>query len=274
MDVSQETESCLARMALGEQSAFDQLYDLTAAPLFGMCSAILQEDEAAAKALEEAYTTLWAGADTFRSQGLSAAAWVVSVAREAAIQSLPESGAESVPGEGLSAVLDTPGRAPPAALKAALDQRLFGKISTGRTLVRLVLGAVLGAAAAGAVAFVGVTYVIPSMTQTILEARLMGETATAFSARYESANGSLSVARVAGGATPGRDQQLWLAVPGQPPLALGLLDAQGRLVADLSAAPPEALEGAVLVMSEEALGGATDAAGPGAILAAGPLVAR
>ena len=117
-------------------------------------------------------------------------------------------------------------------------------------------------------------YVIPSMTQTVLEARLEGERGFAFYARYESANGSLSVARLAGASLEARDQQLWLAVPGRPPLALGLLDAQGRLIADLSAAPPDALLGAVLIVSDEVSGGAAAGAGPSEILAAGPVSDR
>ncbi|MCH2075300.1 MAG: hypothetical protein MK180_00235 [Rhodobacteraceae bacterium] len=274
MDLGHEIESCLARIALGEQSAFDQLYSITAAPLYAMCASITADDTTAARALEDAYSTIWSEPDGFRAQGLGAAAWVVSVARDGAVATLPGQQEQSTQDAHLEAVLSTPGKTPPDTLKPALDRRLFGKLSAGRTLLRWALGAIIGAAAAGAVAFVSVFYVIPSMTQTVLEARLEGDGGVAFTARYESSNGSLSVARVEGAGAVGLSRQLWLAVPGQAPFALGNFDAQGRLVADLSAAPSGALAGAVLLVSEEAPGGSEPGAEPSEVLAAGHLAAR
>ncbi|MEM1375051.1 MAG: anti-sigma factor [Pseudomonadota bacterium] len=173
--------------------------------------------------------------------------------------------------ETFSALADGADTEAPAAVKSALDRRLFGQRSPGATLVRWALGAVVGAAAAGAVAIVGVLYVIPSLTQTVLEARIEGEAGVTLTARYESADGSLTAARLEGAPGEGRDHELWLILPGQAPVSLGLLDAEGRVVADLSVVPAEALTGALLAVSDEPEGGSTTGAPTGDVLAVGSL---
>lgn len=173
--------------------------------------------------------------------------------------------------EAFAAMADGPDIEAPAAIKPALDRRLFGQRSPGQTLLRWALGAVVGAAAAGAVAFVSLVFVIPALTQTVLEARLEGEAGVTLTARYESADGSLTAARLEGAPEDGRDHELWLILPGEAPVSLGLLDAQGRVIADLSIVPAEALAGATLAVSDEPDGGSTTGAPTGAVLAVGNL---
>ena len=262
---------------MAEQSAFDQLYAVTSAQLYEICRTIAGDEAAAAQAVEATYVRIWEEPDAFRVEGVSAVAWLVSLARNKARAARPEDQCDKadLPGDGeLIALVFGQGIEAPEAVKVNLDRQLFVRLSLGRTLLRWALGAVFGAAAAGAVAFVGLTYVIPAMTQTVWEVQLTGAAGYSFSARYESADGSLSVARVAGQTLPGRDQQVWLVVPGEMAVPLGLLDGQGRLVADLSVVPPEILAQAGLAVSSEPLGGSSVQVQPSDILASTQLRER
>lgn len=160
---------------------------------------------------------------------------------------------------------------PPANVKAALDAELFAQTSATTSLIRWGFGALVGAAAAAAVAFVSLNYVIPALDQTVLEASLEGEVGVSVSARYESASGELVAARLTGSPGAGRDHELWLILPDQAPVSLGLFGADGRAIADLSGASPDVLVGAVLAVSDEPTGGSTTGAPTGDVLAIGPL---
>ncbi|MEM1233705.1 MAG: anti-sigma factor, partial [Pseudomonadota bacterium] len=81
----------------------------------------------------------------------------------------------------------------------------------------------------------------------------------------------LTAARLEGAPEDGRDHELWLILPGEAPVSLGLLDAQGRVIADLSIVPAEVLAGATLAVSDEPDGGSTTGAPTGAVLAVGNL---
>ncbi|MEO1797738.1 MAG: anti-sigma factor, partial [Pseudomonadota bacterium] len=159
----------------------------------------------------------------------------------------------------------------PPQIKSRLDKALFNHRSIGETLLRWAVGAMLGAAAAASVAFVALNYAIPIINQAVLTAVVEGQAGVTLSARYESFSGELTVARIAGAPEPGRSHELWLIPPGAAPVSLGVLDAQGRAVVDLSAAAPEALLGAVLGVSSAPQGGSATGAPSGAFLAAGAL---
>ncbi|MEM6729564.1 MAG: anti-sigma factor [Pseudomonadota bacterium] len=173
--------------------------------------------------------------------------------------------------ESLASLTDGPDVDPPKRAKSRIDQRLFDSVSRGEQLVRWLLGAIVGAGAAAAVALVSFVYVIPALNQTVLEASLEGDVGVRLTARYESRTAELSAARLDGAPGQDRDHELWLILPGEAPVSLGLLDSEGRLVADLSIVPPAALAGAVLAVSDEPAGGSTTGAPTGDVLAAGPL---
>jgi len=81
----EEFESILNAVGRGDRRAFHQLFDLTAARLFGLCKAILDDDDWADEVLENAYIEIWQNAISWRDSGLTPITWVLSMAREYAI---------------------------------------------------------------------------------------------------------------------------------------------------------------------------------------------
>jgi RNA polymerase sigma-70 factor (ECF subfamily) len=113
--------------AAGDRPAFRRLYELSAPKVFGVLVAMLRDREAAADVAQEVYVSVWRNAATFRPERGSALAWLVTIARNRAIDRLRAARAG-----GLSAPIDDfPGLAadtPPAenavealALRRALD---------------------------------------------------------------------------------------------------------------------------------------------------------
>lgn len=81
----EEFESILTEVGRGDRRAFHQLFDLTASRLFGLCKAILDDDDWADEVLEQAYIEIWQNAISWRESGLTPVTWVLSMTREYAI---------------------------------------------------------------------------------------------------------------------------------------------------------------------------------------------
>ena len=72
-------------IAAGDRAAFSELYRATAAKLYGIIIRILKRRDLADEILQDVYVKIWQGAREFdRSKG-SAIAWMVSIARNRAI---------------------------------------------------------------------------------------------------------------------------------------------------------------------------------------------
>ncbi|MFD0858534.1 sigma-70 family RNA polymerase sigma factor [Roseovarius aquimarinus] len=80
-----EIENLIARAALGERAAFGDLYAHTSAKLFGICLRVLNDGAEAEEALQEAFVKIWRNADRYRANGLSPMTWLITVARNTAI---------------------------------------------------------------------------------------------------------------------------------------------------------------------------------------------
>lgn len=85
---SDDITKLIFRVALKERAAFDQLYRLTSAKLFGVCLRILRERAEAEEVLQEVYVKLWTKADRFSASQLSPISWLVAVARNHSIDRL------------------------------------------------------------------------------------------------------------------------------------------------------------------------------------------
>ena len=75
----------LARVALSDQRAFEELYRLTAAHLYAVALRIVRERAIAEEVLQEAYVNVWHHAGTYdaaRSQPLT---WLMSIVRNRAL---------------------------------------------------------------------------------------------------------------------------------------------------------------------------------------------
>jgi RNA polymerase sigma factor (sigma-70 family) len=79
------TAALLARVALGDRAAFEQLYQNTKSQLFSVVLRVVRDRSQAEDVLQEVYVNIWRGAHTFQSQRSPGTAWLVSVARYRAI---------------------------------------------------------------------------------------------------------------------------------------------------------------------------------------------
>lgn len=80
--------AALGRVAGGEQSALGEVYDATAAKLFGICLRILGDREEAEDALQEVYVSVWRQAGRFDAGRASPITWLATLARNRAIDRL------------------------------------------------------------------------------------------------------------------------------------------------------------------------------------------
>lgn len=81
-------EDLLSRVGLGERAAFSALYDATAAKLFGLCLRILKDRTLAEEALQEIYVKIWHNSGRYQPGRGAALAWLLTVARNHAIDRL------------------------------------------------------------------------------------------------------------------------------------------------------------------------------------------
>jgi RNA polymerase sigma factor (sigma-70 family) len=85
---SRELATLLSRTALGDRTAFAQLYECTSGHLFAVLLRVQRDRALAEELLQEVYVNVWraaGGFDAARSQPLT---WLTSIARNRAIDSL------------------------------------------------------------------------------------------------------------------------------------------------------------------------------------------
>ncbi|MBU3030566.1 sigma factor [Paracoccus marinaquae] len=78
----------IARTAQGDRAAFDALYEATSARLHALCLSILKHRPDAEEVLEEVYIRVWQDAGIFAASGLSPMTWLITIARNGAIDRL------------------------------------------------------------------------------------------------------------------------------------------------------------------------------------------
>lgn len=83
-----EIEEMIARSAMGDRAAFSQLYDSTSAKLLGVSLRILKDRASAEDCLQETYMKVWYKADTYAVTGQSPMSWLITIARNTAIDRL------------------------------------------------------------------------------------------------------------------------------------------------------------------------------------------
>ena len=74
--------------ALGDREAFAALYRATSAKLFGVCLRVLNSRAEAEDALQEIYVKIWRNADRYKAGGYSPMTWLITLARNLAIDRL------------------------------------------------------------------------------------------------------------------------------------------------------------------------------------------
>jgi RNA polymerase sigma factor (sigma-70 family) len=80
--------AALVRVAAGDRAALRMVYEHTSAKLFGVCVRILNDRGEAEDLLQEVYVTVWRKAGSFDAGRASPITWLVSIARNRAIDRL------------------------------------------------------------------------------------------------------------------------------------------------------------------------------------------
>jgi len=83
-----DLEQLLARVALGDQRAFEQLYRATSSHLLGIAFGVMQQRERAEDVLQEAYLNVWHAVGSFKAQMATPMTWLINIVRNKAIDRL------------------------------------------------------------------------------------------------------------------------------------------------------------------------------------------
>ena len=83
-----DIEALIARVALRDRDAFSTLYDATSGKLLGVCIRILKERASAEDAMQDAFLKVWNKADRYQVTGYSPMTWLITIARNTAIDRL------------------------------------------------------------------------------------------------------------------------------------------------------------------------------------------
>lgn len=86
--VPEDISDLIGRVALGDRAAFDRLYTATSAKLFGICLRVLKDRTDAEDVLQDAFVKIWNNAGRYRNTGYSPITWLVTIARNQAIDKL------------------------------------------------------------------------------------------------------------------------------------------------------------------------------------------
>jgi anti-sigma-K factor RskA len=166
--------------------------------------------------------------------------------------------------------------APPSALQANLQTRLFGKAEAAPSFWNS-LTLWRGLAFASFAALLALSTYNAQMTVeppagAALVAQVAGEAnAVTLAAYYDEAKGELRLNRVAGDPASGRSFELWLIAGQDAPVSLGVLPADNTTRVVVPDALRAKFKDGVLAISDEPLGGSTTGAPTGAVLATGKL---
>ena len=120
--MDEDIAGLLARCGLGDRAAFARLYGAMGGKLYGVAYRILGNRSDAEEAVQEAFVKIWHGAGRFRAERGSAQGWLVSIARNQAIDLLR---ARRAPARDIAEMqeLADPKPGPEAGALAADDRR-------------------------------------------------------------------------------------------------------------------------------------------------------
>lgn len=117
-----EIETLLAEIALGDRKALGALYDRTSGKLFAVCFRVLKSKSEAEDALQDVYLRVWNKADRYAVTGHSPMTWLITLARNLAIDRLRATKSGTVDLDSAGELVAS-GPSPEAASIAASDQR-------------------------------------------------------------------------------------------------------------------------------------------------------
>ena len=83
-----DIEAMILQVSLGDRAAFSALYDATSAKLFGVCLRVLNNRAEAEDTLQDVFVRIWQKANLYSANGYSPMTWLITLARNAAIDRL------------------------------------------------------------------------------------------------------------------------------------------------------------------------------------------
>jgi RNA polymerase sigma-70 factor (ECF subfamily) len=86
--MAEDLSPLLYRTALGDQRAFEQLYQQTSPQLFGVALALLRRRDLAEEVLQEAYVKVWHSAGSYQPERGAVSTWLGTIVRRSAIDRL------------------------------------------------------------------------------------------------------------------------------------------------------------------------------------------
>lgn len=119
-------ENLIAKVGLGDRSAFSSLYDATSAKLFGVALRVLNDRGDAEDVLQEVFVKVWSNADRYMVNGLSPMTWLITIARNTAIDKLRSRGQPAESGAAMFEVQDTAPNPEAAAVASSEKARIEG----------------------------------------------------------------------------------------------------------------------------------------------------
>ena len=122
MHGAEDIEALLLKVALKDRAAFSSLYSATSAKLFGLCLRVLKDRAVAEEVLQEVFVKIWNRADRYKVTGHSPMTWLITLARNTAIDRYRagKAGAQMTELEDAMPVVDT--QAGPEAQLIAADE--------------------------------------------------------------------------------------------------------------------------------------------------------
>lgn len=121
----EELATALGRAGQGDRAAFRSVYDATSAKLLGVTLRILADRQLAEDVLQDTYLTVWKKAASFDASRASPITWLVTIARNRAIDRLRSGGAmrQSTPIDETVNVIADDAPSPAQALETGDDVR-------------------------------------------------------------------------------------------------------------------------------------------------------
>lgn len=119
----QRLVECLVATGAEDRGAFQNLYRLTSAKLFGICLRICGEREAAEDVLQEVYLLVWKRAGAFEPGRASPITWLATIARNRAIDWRRAKGSRELAGVEEAVDIADDARSAPDMIVADEDDR-------------------------------------------------------------------------------------------------------------------------------------------------------